>query len=147
MYNDVLIQPVTICNENGEIWIRTKGSRDVDVRRRMTNDPGLVKKRRNLVRNIMTRKIKLLGDIIRHNNSVTNNFGGKVVGRREKIRPRQSSFKGLCRIMSCKSYGRLKRKVTKRGAVITSEIAIRNRWYAKRNLKKKTTLQSTIACV
>ncbi|KAI5727290.1 hypothetical protein M8J77_000272 [Diaphorina citri] len=67
-----------------------------------------VKERRYLMNFIASRKIKLIGHIIRHNDFLSNIFEGKVEGKKPRGRPRMRYFHDIQETMGCSSFESLK---------------------------------------
>ncbi|KAI5717312.1 hypothetical protein M8J77_003669 [Diaphorina citri] len=66
-----------------------------------------IRESRQLMNTIESRRIKLIGHIIRHN-SFINNIFEREVGRRPRGRPRKEYFQDIMESMGCRSYGELK---------------------------------------
>uniref|UniRef100_A0A8D8M2F8 Uncharacterized protein n=1 Tax=Cacopsylla melanoneura TaxID=428564 RepID=A0A8D8M2F8_9HEMI len=77
--------------EAAEKWRRMTKTRWIEkINERVLEE---LQERRHLMKTIETRKIKLVGHIIRHNEFINNIFEGKVPGKKSRGRPRKEYFK------------------------------------------------------
>lgn len=92
-----------------EMWLWRKMTKTSWTEKK-TNQQILIEivERRSLLENIMKRKVKLIGHLIRHNQFIGNIFEGRLLGRRSRGRPRTSYFRDLQNIMRVNTYGQMK---------------------------------------
>ncbi|KAI5731180.1 hypothetical protein M8J77_006038 [Diaphorina citri] len=95
--------------EAAEIWMWRKMNKTSWVEKK-SNERVLaeVKERRYLMNFIASRKTKLIGHIIRHNDFLSNIFEGKVEGKKPRGRPRMPYFHDIQETMGCSSFESLK---------------------------------------
>jgi hypothetical protein len=88
------------------IWRRTTTTSWTERKR---NDTILqeIGEERNIITAIMKRKVKLIGHLLKHNDSVTNILEGKIMGK-PRGRPRQLFFNDIKQRMGFTSYQHLK---------------------------------------
>lgn len=92
-----------------EMWMWRKMTRTSWTEKK-TNERVLqeVGERRNLMKSIAKRKVKLIGHLIRHSDFMKNIFEGRIQGRRSRGRPRSSYFQDVMNIMNVNSYSTMK---------------------------------------
>jgi hypothetical protein len=67
-----------------------------------------VDERRQLMKSINSRKIKLVGHLMRNNDFITNIFEGKVAGKMTKGKPLKKYFEEIQKSMNCKKFHEMK---------------------------------------
>lgn len=92
-----------------EMWLWRKMTKTSWTEKK-TNQQILIEivERRSLLENILKRKVKLIGHLIRHNQFIGNIFEGRLLGRRSRGRPRTSYFRDLQNIMRANTYAQMK---------------------------------------
>lgn len=95
------------------LWRKMTKTRWVD---RKTNERVLeeVGEKRQLMKTIENRKIKLIGHLLRHSEFLSNIFEGRVEGSRPRGRPRKQYFEEIQKPMRCTSYQKMKKIAMKR---------------------------------
>jgi hypothetical protein len=67
-----------------------------------------INEKRKILRVIGMRKVKFIGHLLRHNSFVTNIMEGRVLGKKNRGRPRLSYIKNLMKELFCNSYAEMK---------------------------------------